>query len=384
MAIFDGASSTNFGGASPTTPGGDGNFSPKIFSQKVLMFFRTASVVEGITNNDYYGEIAAFGDTVRIIKEPKLTVTAYSRGKTALSQALTDEQTTLEISNANYFAFEVDDIEEKLSHVNWQSLATGSATYALKNSYDKEVLEHMSTQCDIVNIVNESATIQGAASIAAAHIEAQETASLIILGFGVGETDPLNLLSLLALKLDEQDIPEEGRWVVVSPRFMELISQTESVLLSTDFNQGEGGLKNGLVMKGKLRGFSVFKTNNSTKFFPDTVGIANTTTAAADTDFEFDFAGDPGAPFLDQTLQADTDSDDEIVGSGDNLDAAGHGAGDIIMAGHMSSTATAHSIQKTEVIRSETTFADIVRGLHVYGRGVLYPEALTVAYCVYA
>lgn len=54
---FASGSTTNFGGASPT-----GNFVPSIFSQKVLMFFRTASVVEGITNSEYFGEISGFGD----------------------------------------------------------------------------------------------------------------------------------------------------------------------------------------------------------------------------------------------------------------------------------------------------------------------------------
>lgn len=314
--------------------------------------------------------------TVRIIKEPKLTVTAYTRGAAATAQALDDDETTLELSKANFFAFNVDDIEEKLAHVNWQSLATGSATYALKNSYDKEVLEFMAVQCDIENIVNVGATIQGAADIAEAHVEAQETANVILLGFGGGsEVNPLDLLSLMALKLDERDIPEEGRWVVVSPRFMELLAQTDSKLLSTDYNQGEGGLKNGLVMNGKLRGFSVHKTNNAPKYFPDTVGDANTTTVAADFD-------DDGQ--VDQLLKADVDSDDTIIGTGDNLDASGFVIGDVIIAGHMSAVATASAITKTEVIRSNTTFADIIRGLHVYGRGILYPEALSTAYVVYA
>ena len=52
----------------------NGNFSPIIYSKKVQTAFRKASVVEDITNNDYFGEIANFGDTVRIIKEPEISV----------------------------------------------------------------------------------------------------------------------------------------------------------------------------------------------------------------------------------------------------------------------------------------------------------------------
>ena len=317
------------------------------------MFFKTASIVEGITNNEYFGEISNFGDTVRIIKEPKMTVTAYTRGQATVAQTLADDQITLEISKANYFHFNVDDLEEKLSHVNWQSLATGSATYSLKNSYDREVLEYMSNLAQIANIVNVGATIQGAGSIADAHEEAQETGNAITIGHGSGETDPLDLLSLLALKLDEAEIPEEGRWVVVRPRFLELLARTDSKLLSTDYNQGEGGLKNGLVMNGKLRGFSIYKTNNAPTYVTDTAG--------ADAGFVPD--------------------DDTIIDTGDD---SGGVKGDVIIAGHMSAVATANAILKTEVIRAETTFADIIRGLHVYGRGVLYPEALATAYVVYA
>ena len=322
MSYFNSASTTNFGGNSPT-----GNFSPTLFSQRVLNFFRTASVVEGITNNDYYGELGSYGDTVRVILEPEITVSAYTRGATLTSEALADNEITLEISQANKFQFQVDDIEMKLSHVNWESLATGSATYALKNAYDKEVLGFMTDNALATHYLADSATADG--TIDKVADKATAIAAPVTLGFGGGaEVDPLNLLSKLALVLDEAEVPEEGRYVVVSPRFMELLARTDSKLLSTDYNQGEGGLKNGLVMNGKLRGFSIYKTNNT----PKHTG----------------------------------------------------GVGDLIIAGHMSAVAAVSCIDKVEKIRSETTFADIVRGLHVYGRGVVRKESLTVAAVIYA
>jgi hypothetical protein len=48
-----------------------GNFSPVIFSKKAQLAFRKLSVVDAITNSDYMGEISNFGDSVRIMKEPK-------------------------------------------------------------------------------------------------------------------------------------------------------------------------------------------------------------------------------------------------------------------------------------------------------------------------
>ena len=89
-----------------------GNFAPSIFSQKVLKFFRRASVAEDITNTDYTGEIENFGDTVNIIKEPTLTVSAYTRGSVVNPQDLADDQVTMTVDQANAFAFKIDDIEE--------------------------------------------------------------------------------------------------------------------------------------------------------------------------------------------------------------------------------------------------------------------------------
>ena len=122
----------------------NGNFSPVIYSKQVQLAFRKSSVVEGITNSDYFGEIAQMGDTVKIIKEPEITVKSYARGTTITPQDLDDEDFSLVVDKANYFAFKVDDIEEAHSHVNFQSLATDRVAYRLSDQYDQEVLGYLS------------------------------------------------------------------------------------------------------------------------------------------------------------------------------------------------------------------------------------------------
>ena len=122
----------------------NGNFSPIIYSKQVQLAFRKGSVVEAITNSDYFGEIANFGDTVKVIKEPEITVKSYARGTTISPQDIDDEEFSLVIDKANYFAFKVDDIEEAHSHINFQSLASDRAKYRLKDQYDQEVLGYLS------------------------------------------------------------------------------------------------------------------------------------------------------------------------------------------------------------------------------------------------
>lgn len=91
----------------------NGNFSPVIYSKKVQMAFRKSSTVQDITNSEYFGEISAFGDSVKIIKEPEISVSPYARGQQITAQDMTDEDFSLVIDKANAFAFKIDKL---LSH----------------------------------------------------------------------------------------------------------------------------------------------------------------------------------------------------------------------------------------------------------------------------
>ena len=103
----------------------NGNFSPVIYSKQVQVAFRKGSVVEGITNSDYFGEIANMGDTVKIIKEPEITVKQYARGTQISPQDLDDEDFSLVVDKANYFAFKVDDKSEYRDFIIWKQKIAG-------------------------------------------------------------------------------------------------------------------------------------------------------------------------------------------------------------------------------------------------------------------
>ena len=294
-------------------------FLPKVYSKQVLNFFRKASVVEAITNTDYSGDISGYGDTVRIIKEPVITVYQYDRGADVTKTALTDQEVSLVIDTANAFKFIVDDIETNMSHVNFRDVATSSAAYALRDAFDEGVIATMFAGV-AASSPNHILGSDNATDLAAGTFDG--TGNLDI-GFASGEHDPIDVLSHMASLLDEQNITEEGRWFLANPEFYEILVQSSSKLLSVDYNAGQGSIRNGLVSSGKLRGFDMYKTNN----------IAATSNAAGK-----------------------------------------------CLAGHISSTATAQTITSTEVIRDPDSFGDIVRGLHVYGAKVLRDNALVSAF----
>ena len=294
-------------------------FLPAVYSKKVLNFFRKASVVQAITNTDYAGELSAFGDSVKIIKEPTITVYQYERGADVTQTKLTDQELTLVVDTANAFKFKVDDIEANMSHVNWREIASSSAAYALKDAFDEGVLVVMFAGVS-ASSPNHVLGSDSATDLAAGTFDG--TGNLDI-GFDSSEHDPIDVLGHMARLLDDSKIPEEGRWFVASPDFYEVLSSTASKLLSVDYNAGQGSIRNGLISSGKLRGFSMYKSNN----------IAATSNAAGK-----------------------------------------------CLAGHMSSTATAQTITSTEVLRDPDSFGDIVRGLHVYGAKVLQDSALVSAF----
>ena len=124
--------------------GFDGNFSPIMYSKQAQIALRKASVTNAITNNSYFGEIANQGDVVRIQKEPDVTVNALQRHTAISVQKLADEDFSLTIDKANYFAFKMDDIEDQFSHVDFVSLAADRAAYKMADALDTDVLSYMS------------------------------------------------------------------------------------------------------------------------------------------------------------------------------------------------------------------------------------------------
>ena len=341
----------------------NGNFSPIIYSKQVQLAFRKSSVVEQVTNSDYFGEIANMGDSVKIIKEPEITVKAYARGTTITPQDLDDEDFSLTIDKANYFAFKVDDIEEAHSHVNFQSLASDRAAYRLSDQYDQDVLGYLCgfkqsalhSVADTANTtVNGSKSVSTAGSdelLSSMKLDASDftdgsgtagsaSNSIGLQPRGPGATDltpaagttfPLTVIARMARLLDQQNVDSQGRWLVLDPVFMEVLKDEDSRLFNQDFGQS-GGIRSGEVI-GNLHGFRVFSSNNL-----PSIGTGPATTG------------------------------------GTNSSNFG-----IIVAGHDSAVATAEQINKTETYRDPDSFADIVRGMHLYGRKILRPEALVNA-----
>ena len=339
----------------------NGNFSPVIYSKQVQLAFRKSTVVGSITNSDYFGEISAMGDTVRIIKEPEITVKEYARGAQITPQDLDDEDFTLVVDKANYFAFKMDDIEEAHSHVNFSQLASDRAAYRLADQYDQECLGYLSgfAQSALSAVASAAnSTVSGSKAVSTAGSDELLTSMKLrkdsfgnITTSSAGDhsipiaprlggataqatatATPLQVIARMGRLLDTQFVDTQGRWLVLHPTFVEVLKDEDSRLLNSDFGES-GGLRAGLAI-GKIHGFDVYMSNNL-----PAVGTGPGTSGAANQNSNYG----------------------------------------VIVAGHSSAIATAEQINKTETYRDPDSFADIVRGMHLYGRKILRPEAIATA-----
>lgn len=343
-----------FAKASGYTNLNSGGFSPVIYSKKAQLAFRKSSVVEAVTNTDYAGEIAQHGDSVVIVREPTITINNLERGTTLATQDLTDTSFTMVVDKANYWQFTLADIEVAHSHLNFMDLASDRAGYDLRDAFDAEVLGYMSGWKTPGSWARNTTTSGTVANTAAGTDELLAANKLDITDFGgsdlgvAGEvtsiplaagggaggiTSPLAVMNRINRKMDEANVATDGRYMVISPLVAEILMDEDSKLINADFG-GSDEIRNG-KLPAKIRNFTIYVSNN----LPYVGNLDTTAAAGSETNFG------------------------------------------VMVAGHDSAVAVADQIAKVETFRSPDTFSDVVRGMQLYGRKVLRPEALfTVNY----
>lgn len=246
--------------------------------------------------------------------------------------------------------YKMDDIEKQQSHVGWLDMAADRAAYKMMDVYDADILGYMSgyekatpsstTWTARTTSVGEKAwstadsdeLLAGNKLARADFVSGGSASDSIAVGVsGTFDATPLAILNRINRRMDLLNIPKEGRYVVMDPVFVEILMDENSKLVNNDFNPGTSQLTNGKLSDGTIRGFKVYMSNN------------------------LPFVGTgPGT--------ADTNGSSAHFG--------------VLIAGQQQAVATAQQLDKVEEYRDPFSFADIVRGMHLYGRKILRPEAL--------
>ena len=265
------------------------NFKPNIWSARLQANLDKALVFGNLVTRDWEGEIRDMGDSVRINRPNNLTVNDYAGSVTYENP--TSAQTILTIDQQKYVAFKVSDIDQAQANVDLIDAYAGRAAYALADAVDQYI-----------------ASLYTAA--AAGTVSLDLTAA----------NPPVYQAFVEARKLlNKKNVPQSGRWVVVSPDVEAALLNDDKFVQATD--QGDNIRTTGLI--GGIAGFSVYVSNN----VPEVV--------ATDTYHK-------------------------------------------VLFGYNDAIAYAGQFTKVEVIRGESSFDDLFRSLYLFGAAAIEPNGLGV------
>lgn len=307
------------GSANPS-PAYSGTFIPTIWSGKMIEKFYDATVLAAICNSDYEGEIANQGDKVIIRTKPTITINPYEAEQALVVERPSSNIIELLIDKGNYFNTILDDVMEVQADLNQLSMWADDASEQMKITIDTAVLLSMLNAAKAVE--NRGA----AAGRLSANVNLGATGapvSLVARPDGTN-TEVIDLLVGLGQVLDEQNIPETGRWVTLPAWMCAMIKRSElrDASLSGD---SVSISRNGRL--GMIDRFTIYMSN----LLPN--GVAGG------------------------------------LAAGENAVYAGHSHGHTF----------ASQLSKVETLRGESTFGTYLRGLQVYGHKVTDDTALAEA-----
>lgn len=318
------------GGAFNTATPYSGTFIPTLWSSKLNFKFYASSTFADISNTNWQGEIGGIGDKIVINNIPDITIQKYVPGAGLQYQVPTPNTIELQIDQGRYFAFQVNDLLEMQAKPNLMDTFSNDAGMQMKVAIDSD--------CFYRSFLNGAAANKGATAGAksGSYNLGTEGSPVQITG-----GSSLALLTSMAGVLDEQNIPETERFLIIDP-------VTRQDLMKSNLAQAQFmGDSQSMVRNGKIGSidrFTVYVSNNLPRL------------AANGTSW---ISGDGS----DTSVTATTNANKRRV----------------LIAGHKSAISFASQMTKMETVRNPYDFGDYVRGVNVYGLKVTKPESLSIA-----
>lgn len=333
MATITAAAVTPVGGAFATSTAASGSFIPTLWSSQLAKKFYTATVFSEIANTDWSGELKNMGDKVIINKIPDLTVNRYVVGQGLTYEVPVPSTLELTIDQGLYFAFQIADVIEYQSKVGLMDMFSNDAGMQMKIKVDSTSLFNLA-------LVSTYGTVASGNSGATAGVKSgaynlgTNTAPVTLTGSNV-----LQMLTNFSGVLDEQNIPETDRWLLIDPYTRNLLMQSN--LAQAQFmGDSQSMVRNGRI--GTIDRFTTYVTNNLPK------GAASAAMKSGD--------------------------------ASETTGATHTAARRLLIAGHKSALTFASQITKTEQVRNPYDFGDYIRSLNIFGFKATKDSAFTIAF----
>lgn len=317
--------SSPWSGSNPN-PAYSGTFIPEVWTGKLIEKFYAATVLGAIANTDYEGEIKNQGDKVKIRTRPTITIDDYEANADLTIRRPGSNLVELLIDKGKYFNLALDDVMEIQSDIDQLSVWAEDASEQMKIKIDTDVLEGVVAQAEggdinAANVGNTAGAISGDVRLGT---EGSPTfVAQVAQGTGVGDTNANDMAIVdyivnCGQVLDEQNIPETGRWMVIPAWVASRIKKSElkDASLSGD---GTSILRNGRL--GMIDRFTLYLSNLL-------------------------------------------------------LPPSGYSTAFPVLFGTNAALTFAAQFTKIETIRSERSFSNLLRGLQVYGYRIINGVAI--------
>lgn len=304
--------SGNYYGAGAGVDAYTGKFIPEIWSGKLQVKFYASTCLTEICNSDWEGEIKDSGDKVHIRVIPTITINDYQKGQSLTNQVPPAAELLLLIDKGKYFAIVVDDVDAVQSDLRLMDMFSNDASEQMKIKVEQLVFSTIKADPHAKNMGATAGVVSGNINLGATGTPLSVTKATI-----------LDTIVDCGQALDEQNVPETGRWMVVPPWFAARIKKSDlkDAALAGD---GTSILRNGRI--GMIDRFTLYVNNN---------------------------------------LTVSTDGANQVTN---------------MYFGTRDSVCFASQFTKMETLRAQTTFGNIVRGLKVFGYKTTKPEALGLLY----
>lgn len=298
------------------SPSGTRTFIPEIWSGKMIEKFYDATVLAAISNTDYEGEIKKQGDKVKIRTAPTAVINDYTRNTDITYEMPDGGVIELEINKGKYYAAQIDDVSAHQQDIKVMDKWAVDASEQMKIKIDTDVLGAVYAQAAAANKGATAGRISQSINLGAAGA-----------AVGLTKANILDFLVDLGQVLDEQNIPETGRYVILPAWALALIKKSDlkDAALAGDTTSI---LRNGRV--GMIDRFTLYLSN----LLPMAAGTGGQTALNC---FH-------------------------------------------ILAGHSKGLTFATQMTEMEDIRLQNRFASAVRGLQVYGYKVVDPTCIVDGY----
>lgn len=211
------------------------NFIPELWAASILKEKEAALVYGALANRNYEGEIKAMGDRVRISQLGNIDINSYTKNSTsALTiQFLNDAQAQLDIDQAKYFAYRLDDIDKVQSNADLLAEASRKAGYQINSAAD-QYIAGLYGQAGITRNTNSSPV-------------------------DMTSTNIVNEILAVGQLMDEANVMPEDRWMVIAPWV-----KTKLVLAGiNELTDNSAVWQNGFI--GRALGFNFYVSNNVSK-----------------------------------------------------------------------------------------------------------------------